>query len=120
MTLDDMKHDDLLAAVVAALSSEHTEAIVLAGSTVRGDATPYSDLDLAHIVKGGYTGPEKTFHYRAGRLVSVSARTFEWWRRAKRFVSSKASCRRIAATWRPALPKWSTKPFVYSIPDSLI
>jgi predicted nucleotidyltransferase len=81
MTLDDLKHDELLADVVAVLSSEHTESIVLAGSTVRGDATPYSDLDVAHIVNDGYIGPEKNFHYRAGRLVSVSARTFEWWRR---------------------------------------
>jgi hypothetical protein len=36
IALDDMEYDELLADLVAALSSEHTEAIVLAGSTVRG------------------------------------------------------------------------------------
>jgi nucleotidyltransferase-like protein len=73
---------DFLDALVALVFSEHTEAIVLAGSTVRGDATPYSDVDLAHIVHPSYAGPDKRFHYREGVLISVNARTIEWWRQA--------------------------------------
>jgi hypothetical protein len=78
----DLYLDQLLTELVADLSSEHTVAIVLAGSAVRGDATQYSDLDLAHIVDESYSGPEKKFHYQAGLLISVSARTLEWWRLA--------------------------------------
>jgi predicted nucleotidyltransferase len=56
--------------------------MVLAGSAVRNAATAYSDIDLAHIMAEGYAGPEKRFHYRDGRLISVSMRTMSWWRRA--------------------------------------
>jgi hypothetical protein len=72
----------ILDELVPTLVSAHTVAIVLAGSIVQGNATPFSDIDLAHIIDADYTGFEKQFYYRAGRLVSVNARTLDWWQRA--------------------------------------
>lgn len=78
----DAISNELLHTLATELSASDTVAMVLAGSTVRKNATAYSDIDLAHIMAEGYTGPEKRFHYRDGRLISVSMRTMTWWRRA--------------------------------------
>ncbi len=69
----------LLTEFVETIRCVHTEAIVVAGSTVTGTATPFSDIDLAHVVGPDYTGPEKKFYYRGTQLISVNARTLEWW-----------------------------------------
>ncbi len=80
LSIEDVR--SILSEFLPALVSEHTEAIVLAGSTVYGNATLFSDIDVAHIVDAQYSGPEKKFYYLAGRLVSVNARTLGWWRHA--------------------------------------
>lgn len=80
--LPDAPPADLLTSLVTSLTAPYTEAIVLGGSAAEGTATPYSDLDLAHIVDADYRGPEKHFHYRGSLLVSVNARTLAWWRQA--------------------------------------
>lgn len=81
-TLSEEDVSGILAELVPTLLSSHTVAIILAGSTVHGNATPFSDIDLAHMVDADFTGPGKKFYYRAGRLVSVNARTIDWWRHA--------------------------------------
>lgn len=78
----DAISNELLHTLATELSASDTVAIVLAGSAVRNTATAYSDIDLAHVMAGGHAGPEKRFHYRDGRLISVSMRTMTWWRRA--------------------------------------
>ncbi len=78
----DTLFNELLHTLATELSASDTVAMVLAGSAVRNAATAYSDIDLAHIMAEGYAGPEKRFHYRDGRLISVSMRTMSWWRRA--------------------------------------
>ncbi len=78
----DAISNELLYTLATELSASDTVAMVLAGSAVCNAATAYSDIDLAHIMPEGYTGPEKRFHYRAGRLISVSMRSMTWWRRA--------------------------------------
>jgi len=78
----DAISNELLYTLATELSASDTVAMVLAGSAARNVATAYSDIDLAHIMPEGYAGPEKSFHYRDGRLISVSMRPMTWWRRA--------------------------------------
>jgi hypothetical protein len=71
-----------LRALVDELAGKQTVAIILAGSHAQGDATPYSDVDMAHIVAAPLSGPDKRYYYREGHLVSVATRPLSWFRAA--------------------------------------
>jgi len=73
--------DVFLFELVTELDNDAVTAIILRGSYARGDAVPYSDVDLTRLVK---EQPERTqrkqFTYRHGLLVSISTRTIEQYR----------------------------------------
>ncbi len=69
--------DALLDRLVAEFMDQHTIGILLTGSHARGDATPFSDVDLVRFVP---TLPEAdearyTLIWRDGRLISLSCAT---------------------------------------------
>src|ERR671932_747237 len=74
--------DEFLRALVDELAGKQTVAIILAGSHAQGDATPYSDVDLAHLVAAPLSGPDKRYDYREGHFVSVATRPLAWFRAA--------------------------------------
>jgi hypothetical protein len=74
--------DEFLRALVDELAGKQTVAIILAGSHAQGEATPYSDVDLAHLVAAPLSGPDKRYYYRDGHLVSVATRPLAWFRAA--------------------------------------
>src|SRR5207249_4201988 len=61
--------DEFLNALVAELDDEDVVGIILGGSYVRGEATPYSDVDIARFVADASKLRPKRFLYRDGRLV---------------------------------------------------
>lgn len=63
--------DDFLNALVAELDSDDIIGITLGGSQVRGEATPFSDVDLACWIPDDLKQPLKRMIYRDGHLVSV-------------------------------------------------
>ncbi len=73
--------DGLLSELVTELDNDAVTAIILRGSYARGDAVPYSDVDLTRLVK---KQPEPTqrkqFTYRHGFLISISTRTIDQYR----------------------------------------
>jgi predicted nucleotidyltransferase len=73
--------DVFLSELVTELDNDAVTAIILRGSYARGDAVPYSDVDLTRLVK---EQPERTqrkqFTYRHGFLISISTRTIEQYR----------------------------------------
>jgi hypothetical protein len=74
--------DEFLRALVDELAGKHTVAIIFAGSHAQGEATPYSDVDLAHLIGAPLSGPDKRYYYRDGHLVSVATRPLAWFRAA--------------------------------------
>lgn len=74
-----MAYADRLA---ASLWSKQSRAFFVGGSSVTGTATPYSDIDIAHVVAEGYTGPLRTFYYDGGLLAAVVVRPLSVWREA--------------------------------------
>lgn len=71
-----------LTGLVSELDNEQVAAIILKGSCACGEETVYSDVDLTVFLR---TEPAHSFHqrfYREGRLISVGAHTFEYYRRA--------------------------------------
>jgi len=66
---------EFLNTLVAELDNDDIVGIILGGSYVRGDATPYSDIDFGCFYKDGVTLPPKRFQYRDGRLLSIATRT---------------------------------------------
>src|SRR5919202_2350411 len=72
--------DGFLHALVDELAGKQTVAIILAGSHAQGEATPYSDVDMAHLVAAPLSGPDKRYYYREGHLVSVATRPLAWFR----------------------------------------
>ena len=71
--------DEFLHALAVELAGSNTVAIVLVGSVADGNPTPYSDIDLAHIVSMPHVGPELRYYYRAGRLIGVATRQLGWY-----------------------------------------
>lgn len=69
--------DTFLEALVAEVDNEDIRGIVLGGSQARGDATPYSDVDLACFVSDTFRPLRKRFMYRDGYLISVVLKTLE-------------------------------------------
>ncbi|HEX9069635.1 MAG TPA: nucleotidyltransferase domain-containing protein [Ktedonobacterales bacterium] len=70
----------LLAALVAELDGPSVTGIALGGSYARGDANPFSDVDLAAFVPDGRPVPAKRLIVRDGYLVSISWKTCAAWR----------------------------------------
>jgi len=67
--------NDFLQGLVAELDNDNIVGITLGGSYARGEATPYSDIDLACFYKDDAALPPKRFAYRNGLLVSISPKT---------------------------------------------
>src|SRR6266567_4749661 len=67
--------DTFLEALVAELDTDQIRGILLGGSHARGDATPYSDVDLACFVPDSFRPLRKRFLYREGHLISISLKT---------------------------------------------
>jgi predicted nucleotidyltransferase len=67
--------DTFLNTLVAELDNDDIVGITLGGSYVRGEATPYSDVDIACFVKDEVELPPKRFLYRDNLLVSIGAKT---------------------------------------------
>lgn len=63
--------DTFLADLVRELDHEDIVGITLGGSYARGEATQYSDVDLACFWREGLRPPPKRFMYRQGRLISM-------------------------------------------------
>ena len=67
--------DAFLTELVAEIDDDHIRGIVLGGSHARGDATPYSDVDLACFVPDTFLPLHKRFEYREGHLISIGLKT---------------------------------------------
>jgi Nucleotidyltransferase domain len=61
--------------LVAELDAAQIRGILLGGSYARGDATPYSDVDLACFVPDSFRPLRKRFLYREGHLISIALKT---------------------------------------------
>jgi predicted nucleotidyltransferase len=67
--------NEFLNTLVAELDNDDIVGITLGGSYVRGDATPYSDIDFGCFFKDDVTLPPHRLLYRDGRLISVVAKS---------------------------------------------
>ncbi len=67
--------DTFLNTLVAELDNDDIVGITLGGSYARGNATPYSDVDIACFVKDEVQPHPKRFLYRDNRLVSIGTKT---------------------------------------------
>jgi hypothetical protein len=69
--------DIFLKELIAELDNDTVRGIVLGGSHARGDATPYSDVDLACFVPDTFRPLRKRYLYREGHLISIGQKTLE-------------------------------------------
>jgi predicted nucleotidyltransferase len=69
--------DTFLEDLVTEVDNEDIRGIVLGGSQARGDATPYSDVDLACFVSNTFRPLRKRFMYRERHLISAGLKTLE-------------------------------------------
>ena len=67
--------EEFLNALVAELDNDDIVGITLGGSFARGEARPYSDVDIACFVSDAVKPPLKRFFYRDRLLVSIGAKT---------------------------------------------
>jgi len=67
--------------LVAELDNTQIAGIILGGSYARGDATLYSDVDIACFVHGEENSRPKRFLYRDSLLVSIPTKSIEGVRR---------------------------------------
>ena len=67
-----------LQSLVTAIDSDDVTAIILGGSYARGEATAYSDVDFARLVRTRPQGKKKRYFYREGRLISVVTWTLDF------------------------------------------
>lgn len=67
-----------LQSLVTEIDSDDVTAIILGGSYARGEATPYSDVDFARLVRTPPQGKKKRYFYRDGRLISVVTWTLDF------------------------------------------
>lgn len=67
--------DGFLSELAGKLDNDDLAGIILGGSHARGDATPYSDIDIACFVKDGLLPAPKHFFYRDSYLVSVASKS---------------------------------------------
>jgi Nucleotidyltransferase domain len=72
---------DFMSKLVTELDEDAVTAIILTGSVARGEATPYSDVDLTRFVQEGFEYTAyKPYTYREGRLISINTRTISHYR----------------------------------------
>jgi Nucleotidyltransferase domain len=69
--------DAFLSSLVAEIDSDDYVGILLGGSYARGEATWWSDVDIACIVPDGTRLRRKRFFYREGKLVSIGTKSIE-------------------------------------------
>src|SRR5215469_13004816 len=69
--------DVFLKELIDEIDDESYRGIVLGGSHARGDATPYSDVDLACFVQDTFRPLRKRYQYREGHLISIGLKTLE-------------------------------------------
>ena len=69
--------DIFLAELITEIDDHTIRGIVLGGSHARGDATPYSDVDLACFVPDTFRSLRKRYLYREGHLISIGQKTLE-------------------------------------------
>jgi hypothetical protein len=69
--------DGFLADLITEIDNEHLRGIILGGSHARGDATPYSDVDLACFVMEAYQPRRKRYQYSDNHLISIGFKTLE-------------------------------------------
>jgi predicted nucleotidyltransferase len=67
--------NEFLNSLVTELDNDDIVGITLGGSYVRGEATPYSDVDIGCFFKEEAKLPSKRFMYRNNRLISIAANT---------------------------------------------
>jgi len=67
-----MLSDEFLHTFITELDNDALVGMTLGGSYVRGDATPYSDVDLACFYQEEASLPPQRFLYRKGLLVSIN------------------------------------------------
>ena len=73
--------DAFLSALVAELDTDAVTAMVLVGSYARGDATPYSDVDVIRFVREEPArAQQKLYTYRDGRLLGIVTQTLAHYR----------------------------------------
>ena len=72
--------DEFLGALLAEVDGDDLIGVLLGGSYARGDATPFSDIDLARFVPDAAGPGPKRFTYCDGRLVSIATKTVAAWR----------------------------------------
>ena len=73
--------DAFLSALVAELDTDAVTAMVLVGSYARGDATPFSDVDVIRFVcEEPDRAQQKLYTYRDGRLLGIVTRTLAHYR----------------------------------------
>ncbi len=82
MTIESLP-EGLLNQLIKELDTEDVAAIMLHGGYARGEATPYSDIDLVRIVQEASSLPrQKQYSWREGYLISLSSRpisTYQQW-----------------------------------------
>jgi hypothetical protein len=69
--------DVFLKELIAEIDEESIRGIILGGSHARGDATPFSDIDLACFVPDAFRPLRKRFLYRENHLISIGLKTLE-------------------------------------------
>jgi Nucleotidyltransferase domain len=69
--------EDFISALVAAIDTDDYVGILLGGSYARGDATEWSDVDIACIVPNDSQLQHKRFVYLNGKLVSIGVKSIE-------------------------------------------
>jgi predicted nucleotidyltransferase len=69
--------DIFLKELIAEIDDDTIRGIVLGGSHARGDATPYSDVDLACFVPDTFRPLRKRYLYREDHLISIGQKTLE-------------------------------------------
>src|SRR5947209_184292 len=69
--------DAFLASLMAEIDSADYVGILLGGSYARGDATEWSDVDIACIALDDTKMQSKRFFYRDGKLVSIGTKSIE-------------------------------------------
>lgn len=72
--------DGFLATLATELDGPDVIGVALGGSFARGDATAYSDVDLAPFYRADTSMPPKRLFWRDGWLVSVSPKSISGWR----------------------------------------
>jgi len=69
--------DIFLKELIAEIDNDTIRGIILGGSHARGDATPYSDVDLACFVSDTSRPLRKRYLYREDHLISIGQKTLE-------------------------------------------